>query len=213
MDLTYKIIGGDGAEYGPVAIDELKHWVIDGRVAPTTHVWRSDLAKWGPASEYAELQPELQQIAPTLEPAARPVGFWPRVGAYLIDVLVLIGIMRLVWGPSPEPFRKPPADLAEAQALLAQVAPFVICQFLVEMGYHVFFNGQFGATLGKLAIGARIVNADGSRIGFGKALVRFVARLASWPLTLGIGYLFVGVREDKRALHDLLARTKVIYRR
>ena len=107
MELTYKIIGGDGAEYGPVSMEELKHWIIDGRVAPTTHIWRSDVAKWEPASGYAELQPELQQIAPALEPVTRPVGFWPRVAAYLVDCLVLVGIMRLIWGPSPEPFRRP----------------------------------------------------------------------------------------------------------
>lgn len=212
MELTYKIIGGDGVEYGPVAMEELKQWIIDGRVAPTTNIWRSDLAKWGPASTYAEFQPELQQVAPALEPMARPVGFFPRLGAYLIDVLVLMGIMRMVWGPTPE-FSKPPATLAEAEAIVAQLAPFVVCQFLIEMVYNVFFNGQFGATLGKLAVGARIVNADGSRIGFGKALLRFLARMVSWPLTLGIGYLFILVREDKRGLHDLLAGTKVIYRR
>jgi len=32
-------------------------------------------------------------------------------------------------------------------------------------------------------------------------------------LTLGIGYLMVAFREDKRALHDLIVGTRVIYKR
>ena len=33
MEINYKIIAADGAEYGPVGLDELKHWIVDGRVA------------------------------------------------------------------------------------------------------------------------------------------------------------------------------------
>jgi hypothetical protein len=52
MDLSYKIIGGDGREYGPVSLDELKAWVVDGRVGGPTQVWRSDSAAWSPATHY-----------------------------------------------------------------------------------------------------------------------------------------------------------------
>ena len=70
MELTYKIIGADGAEYGPVTIEELKHWVLDGRVAAATHVWRNDLSRWLPAARYTELQPELDQITAAAAPVA-----------------------------------------------------------------------------------------------------------------------------------------------
>src|SRR5205085_227292 len=103
MEQTYKIIGADGVEYGPVALEELKRWVLDGRVAGGTHVWRSDLSKWAPASRYNELEPELGQTTIVdSEAAVRPVGFWLRVGAYLIDVMVLQGIFLAIWGPAPE---------------------------------------------------------------------------------------------------------------
>ena len=45
MDMTYKIIGADGAEYGPVTLEELKSWVLEGRVAKATQVWRGDLSR------------------------------------------------------------------------------------------------------------------------------------------------------------------------
>ena len=76
----------------------------------------------------------------------------------------------------------------------------------------MLLNGQFGATLGKFAIGARIVNMDGSPIGFTKAILRWLAMVVS-NMTLGIGYLMLAFRSDKRALHDLIAGTRVIFRR
>src|ERR1051325_1097484 len=95
MDTTYKIIGGDGAEYGPVTLPELKAWIADGRIAGATQVWRADQARWRPASQYDELYPEIGQIekltpvAADGQPKVRYVGFWARVGAYLLDALVL----------------------------------------------------------------------------------------------------------------------------
>jgi uncharacterized RDD family membrane protein YckC len=63
-----------------------------------------------------------------------------------------------------------------------------------------------------MVIGAKIVNVDGSKIGYLTAFLRVLASILS-VLTLGIGYLMVAFREDKRALHDLLVGTRVIYKR
>ena len=184
-------------------------------MAGATHVWRSDISRWGPASGYSELRTELEQVS-ALVPQARlggdrVVGFWPRVGAYLIDLIVLQGIFIAIWGPPP-PTPMTPNGLPDFQAIIRQTVPQMSYEMLIIIGYNVFFNGQFGATLGKLAIGARIVNVDGSAIGFGKALLRWLAMIVS-NFTLGIGYLLVAFRTDKRALHDLLVGTKVVARR
>ena len=93
MDPEYKIIGGDGAEYGPASLDELKRWIGDGRVAGSTQVWRNDLALWTPAARYAELQQALARLQASVQPGAlrqglRAAGFWPRLGAYLLDWVI-----------------------------------------------------------------------------------------------------------------------------
>jgi uncharacterized RDD family membrane protein YckC len=63
-----------------------------------------------------------------------------------------------------------------------------------------------------MVIGARIVRLDNSPIGYGTAFLRFLcARLSD--LTCYIGYLFIAFRNDKRALHDLIVGTKVVYKR
>jgi uncharacterized RDD family membrane protein YckC len=78
--------------------------------------------------------------------------------------------------------------------------------------YEVIFNGTFGATLGKMAIGARIVRLDGSKLTYGIAAARWLCERLS-DILLFTGYLFIAFREDKRALHDLLAGTRVIMQR
>ena len=55
MDLTYKIIGADGKEYGPVALSELQKWVGEGRITGATQVSRSDQQGWSTAASFQEL--------------------------------------------------------------------------------------------------------------------------------------------------------------
>ena len=54
-DLTYKIIGADGKEYGPVALSELQKWVGEGRITGATQVSRSDQQGWSTAANFPEL--------------------------------------------------------------------------------------------------------------------------------------------------------------
>ena len=66
------------------------------------------------------------------------------------------------------------------------------------------------ATLGKIALGLKVTGLHGERIGFGRAVARFVARLLS-VLTLCLGYLSIVVTKRRQGLHDLIAGTLVAY--
>ena len=55
MDLTYKIIGADGKEYGQVALSEIQRWVGEGRITGATQVSRSDQQSWSTAASLPEL--------------------------------------------------------------------------------------------------------------------------------------------------------------
>ncbi|QTM98258.1 RDD family protein [Sediminibacillus dalangtanensis] len=71
----------------------------------------------------------------------------------------------------------------------------------------------YGYTLGRRLAGNRIVRIDGRKVGIGTMLLRdFVAGIF-YVLTLGIGFavsaFMVGIREDRRAIHDFIARTYV----
>lgn len=223
MDTEYKIIGGDGAEYGPASLDELKTWIGDGRVAGSTQVWRSDLALWTPAARYAELQQALARLQASVSPAAvnqalRAAGIWPRLGAYLLDRVVLVVLFMMIcqWKHWEMPVL--PAVLndqayhqfMDRYLLFAQqVSPYL---FLLTVLYDVLLNGTFGATLGKMAVGARIIGVDGSPLGYSRALLRSLAARFT-EMMLCVGYLWILVRPDRRGLHDLLAGTRVVLQR
>ncbi len=72
MERTYKIIGGDGKEYGPVPLSLLKTWITEGRVDGEIQVLRSDQTTWGPASALPELGLASQPGAATAPPPAQP---------------------------------------------------------------------------------------------------------------------------------------------
>lgn len=55
MDITYKILGTDGKEYGPVNMEQLQGWLKEGRITSATQILRSDVNAWHPASSYTEL--------------------------------------------------------------------------------------------------------------------------------------------------------------
>jgi uncharacterized RDD family membrane protein YckC len=227
LETQYKIIGGDGREYGPATLDELKSWVHDGRVAGATPIWRSDTGLWSPASHFTELRGDLAQLIAAAGLAAavgaRPAGFWARLGAFIIDRIFMSFVGAFVWdliaGMMQWKMAAPPENMQTLQDLLTyfqSLGPVLGYQFVVVMAcgfiYEVIFNGTFGATLGKMAIGARIVRVDGSRLTYGIAAARWLCERLS-DILLFTGYLFIAFREDKRALHDLLAGTRVILQR
>ena len=49
----YKIIGGDGNEYGPVNAETLRQWIAEGRVNGETKT-RSETGEWKPLAEFPE---------------------------------------------------------------------------------------------------------------------------------------------------------------
>jgi uncharacterized RDD family membrane protein YckC len=219
MEEEYKIIGGDGAEYGPASLDELKTWIGDGRVAGSTQVWRSDVAHWTPAARYAELQQALARLQASVSPAAvnrtlRAAGFWTRLGAYVLDRFVLAMFFRMIcqwrhWELPVVPQVWNQENLTQFLDKAWQLLPYLI---LLTVLYDVILNGSFGATLGKMVVGAKITGSDGSPLGYGRALLRsLAARFVE--AAFYVGYLPILVRSDKRGLHDLLAGTRVVLQR
>lgn len=135
--------------------------------------------------------------APLAAAALHPAGFWIRAGALLIDVVCVMAAEMafgfFMWA------------LAEDRLAAAGSRAF---RFLASPCYFVFLHWARGQTLGKMAFHIRVVSRDGGPLSFGQAALR---HLGSWlsAAILGIGYLVAAFRADKRALHDLIAGTRV----
>ncbi len=97
-DNMYKIIGGDGKEYGPITIEVLTDWAKQGRVNPQTRVQAEGSADWKPAAEYPELQAIFAGVAAAAAPGPISAGASagaPQQSGLAITSLVL-GILGLV---------------------------------------------------------------------------------------------------------------------
>jgi uncharacterized RDD family membrane protein YckC/Tfp pilus assembly major pilin PilA len=126
-------------------------------------------------------------------------GFWRRFAAYTIDyVIVLLGTAVLGAAATIAGVGDDGARLS----LAALIGYFLYCALLESSAWQ--------ATLGKRALGLRVTNARGERIGFARAAARFVAKVLS-VLTLCLGYLMVLVTPRRQALHDLIAGTLVAH--
>lgn len=66
----------------------------------------------------------------------------------------------------------------------------------------------YQGTLGKWLVGIRVEDEEGDRLGIMQSAARFLAGALSW-LTLNIGHMMAHWRKDGRALHDLVAKTRV----
>ena len=131
------------------------------------------------------------------------VGFWPRVGASLIDTgLVLILIVPLMLGAVG------PSYWTDTR-MIKGVAGFVIEWLLPALAVMAFWIA-LGATPGKMAISARIVDAaTGRPASRGQLVTRYVGYFVS-TFPLFIGLLWVAWDGKKQGWHDKLAGTVVV---
>ena len=85
----------------------------------------------------------------------------------------------------------------------------VVFFLLMDAGYLVAFTTAGGQTIGKMALGLRVVRDGDEAVPVGTALMRALGAIAS-TLCLGAGLLPALVHEDRRALHDRLSGTHVV---
>jgi hypothetical protein len=74
MAITYKVLGSDGNQYGPVAHPEIQNWIREGRVTPATRILRSDQPDWQPAVGLAELRLQTAPTTPVSREAPIPAA-------------------------------------------------------------------------------------------------------------------------------------------
>lgn len=129
----------------------------------------------------------------------RPASAVMRAGGALIDVVVtvVLGLAALLAIVN--------LDLDEAAARAVGIA--VIVALLVVLPTTVE-TATRGRSLGKLALGIRVVRDDGGAIGFRHALIRaLVGVLEIWLTFGGLAVLVGFLNPDSKRLGDILAGT------
>jgi len=133
-------------------------------------------------------------------------GFWRRCAAYTIDYFITFVasyLVGLIAGFA----------LAAGQGAAGMMAAPTVGGILGLVVGWLYFALQESsaqqATLGKRALGIKVTDGNGMRIGFGRATGRFFGKLLS-GLIFAIGFMLAGWTEKKQALHDMLASTLVV---
>ncbi|OQX59969.1 MAG: transporter [Helicobacteraceae bacterium 4484_230] len=159
-------------------------------------------------------------------PEIRYAGFWVRLLASVIDTIVLalplILVVYILSGGEWLDFSKIQqsigyANSGEAMSALegaksVQAKWEIVFELLMAAVIIVFWKRWAGATPGKRILGIHVVDyKTGAEISNAQAVVRYIGYIAS-SIILMIGFLMIAFRRDKRALHDLMAGTAVVYK-
>ena len=159
-----------------------------------------------PLQEVPESQPvapggvEVRRSSGYRPDTADFAGFWVRFLAVLVDGLLL----GLFLGP------------LQAGAAVSRSVPFIaassVLAVIIVYGYNVVMVWKFQATVGKMTLGIKVFNTDGTAPGLGTAFVREISKVLS-ALCCYIGFIWAGIDADQPAWHVKLAKTYVVHTR
>jgi uncharacterized RDD family membrane protein YckC len=120
-------------------------------------------------------------IAATAAPRA---GFWIRMGALLIDIVLVSVIVSVL-------------DTPDAFWIVALA------------GYGALMWKIKGTTIGGIVCGLKVVRRDGADLNWDTAIVRALGCFLSMVVA-GLGFLWIVFDDDRQAWHDKIAGTLVV---
>lgn len=219
----FTIIGGDGQEYGPATAQQIRSWLAAGRANLETKAKAAGSDEWRALGDFPEFltpvePPPLVGVStndPTL--AER----WQRLVGAIAD-----GVLEtLCWIPTSMAMMQEMSYMIrenqiEPQEMMKTFWGSVHLSFpylgalIVVQAVLLTIRGQ---SIGNMLVRTRIVCwPDGAPAGFVRAFLArgFLARvIRQIPVIGGIFWIVDSCfifREDKRCLHDLIAKTKVV---
>lgn len=130
----------------------------------------------------------------------QPAGFWIRVLASILDTVIVMVPLTLI-----------------SYLIIGAWQGDIFTSVLSLLYYLILPVIWFGYTVGKRMVGIRIAKVNGEKVGFGTMLMRVIVASLVYGITLGIGAIIsvfmIGLRKDKRSIHDFIAGTYVTYQK
>ncbi|MDP8990319.1 MAG: RDD family protein [Acidobacteriota bacterium] len=205
-----------GTQVGPIDETELNRLVTAGTVRADTLVWHDGLAAWQPLGVVRGMAPAAAAVA-----GRHYAGFWIRLVAKLIDGIIL-GVAGLILfipvllmfggGVGLLGMRGLGDGALLGPAMVGALGISRLVWLAVSTFYEVYFLSAHGATPGKMALGLKVIRADGGPLSPMLAVARHFAEWVS-AIIFMLGYIMAGFDAEKRALHDRICETRVIQAR
>jgi len=230
-------IARNGQQTGPFPLEEINRQLATGALSLSDQAWYDGAPGWLPLSKVPGVTtaatPAFAAPAPSVTPAAAsPVysaaapspglispygGFWMRLLAAIVDVIIVSIVawpvqivLGLLFGGS--------AVSADGKTINASgfglACVNIFLQFAIYFLYETMFtSSSMQATLGKKICGMKVTDLGGMRISFASAAARSVVKWFSYAfacIPAAVSAFMVGLGDRKQALHDLAANTYVI---
>lgn len=141
--------------------------------------------------------PSAHSQTQSAEPVAIYAGFWKRLAALILDMIILwpLQLILIIW-------------IADGFGLNKNLATFLVGIPSTWIYFADMESSARQATFGKRALGIKVVDLRGNRISFGRASGRHFGKLVS-GLTM-FGCLMVAFTKHKQTLHDKMADCLVV---
>lgn len=117
-------------------------------------------------------------------------GFWIRFAAALIDGVIVM--------------------IATLFPLVVSFGPFIASPIIIGGLYYWLLTGLNGQTIGKMAVGVKVVNARGAVPGLGISALREIPGKIVSSIIFCVGYLWIAGDAKKQGWHDKIAGTYVV---
>ncbi|KGA96181.1 hypothetical protein BALCAV_0217800 [Alkalihalobacillus alcalophilus ATCC 27647 = CGMCC 1.3604] len=162
---------------------------------------RSPLVVEEPSKRIHQQLEESQTIA-----TVRYAGFWMRLWAFLLDMVVLFSINSIII--------RPILRINEIGASI--LFTFTLESFAVALSFFLYFaflTKYVGQTLGKMVFGLRVVSKNGEKLTwtqviFREGIGRLIQQIFFWTKLI---YLVIAFSPNKQGIHDMVADTYVIH--
>ena len=144
--------------------------------------------------------------------AFRYAGFWVRVGARIVDGFIInIATLAIsfVVGFVGALINSAAGGGDEFDAVAGILGGLI--GFILPIVYEIVFIGKYGATPGKMSVGIKVIRSDGAPVSYGRATGRMFSTWLSYIILL-IGFIMAAFDDEKRALHDRICDTRVVYK-
>lgn len=149
-------------------------------------------------------------------------GFWIRFVAFIIDSIIIDFLEFIIILPILGAFgvsiggleglrnMENWTDIALVSLIAGVSGTLIIISLVVQWLYYALMHSsKWQATLGKRAVGLKVVDGNDLRINFTTASLRFLGKIVS-SMILCIGFIMAAFSVKKQALHDMIASTYVI---